>query len=56
MGRQGVSRHTAEEDSLLRDAEAVVTIAVKNVDAAKRFYAGTLRFKPQPGPEPGVQM
>ena len=40
---------------LLADKDAIATIAVKDVDAAKRFYEGTLGLKPDPGhQEPGV--
>ncbi len=41
---------------MLADKEAIATIAVKNVDAAKRFYEGTLGFKPTPTREAGVLM
>jgi len=39
---------------MLGDKEAVATIAVKNVDAAKKFYEEKLRLKQEPTKEPGV--
>jgi len=39
---------------MLGDKEAVATIAVKNVDAAKKFYEEKLRLKQEPTNEPGV--
>jgi catechol 2,3-dioxygenase-like lactoylglutathione lyase family enzyme len=39
---------------MLKDNAAVATIAVKNLDAAKKFYEGTLGLTPSPSQEPGV--
>jgi catechol 2,3-dioxygenase-like lactoylglutathione lyase family enzyme len=39
---------------MLGDREAIATIAVKNVDVAKKFYEGTLGLKPRPTQEHGV--
>jgi catechol 2,3-dioxygenase-like lactoylglutathione lyase family enzyme len=39
---------------MLGDREAIATIAVTNVDAAKKFYEGTLGLKPTPTQEQGV--
>jgi len=41
---------------MLGDKNAAATIAVKNIDAAKRFYEGTLGLKPKQSVEPGVLM
>ena len=39
---------------MLGDKEAIATIAVKNVEAARKFYEGTLGLKPTPTQEQGV--
>ena len=39
---------------MLADKDAVATIAVKDLKAAKKFYGDTLGFKPIPVPEPEV--
>jgi Predicted ring-cleavage extradiol dioxygenase len=38
---------------MLNDKDAMVTLAVKDMDAAARFYEGTLGLKPAPDAEPG---
>jgi catechol 2,3-dioxygenase-like lactoylglutathione lyase family enzyme len=38
---------------MLNDKEAIVTIAVKDLDAARRFYEETVELKPMPDAEPG---
>jgi catechol 2,3-dioxygenase-like lactoylglutathione lyase family enzyme len=43
-----------QEAVMLGDREAIATIAVTNVDAAKKFYEGTLGLKPTPTQEQGV--
>jgi catechol 2,3-dioxygenase-like lactoylglutathione lyase family enzyme len=43
-----------EEVSVLANTDAVATIAVRKVEAAKKFYEGTLGLKPMPAEEPGV--
>jgi catechol 2,3-dioxygenase-like lactoylglutathione lyase family enzyme len=40
---------------MLGSTNAIATIAVRNVDAAKKFYEGTLGLKPTRSEEPGVQ-
>jgi catechol 2,3-dioxygenase-like lactoylglutathione lyase family enzyme len=40
---------------MLRDKEAIATIAVKNIAGARKFYEGTLGLQPEPTPEQGVQ-
>src|SRR5262249_20628565 len=49
-----VSRESKEVIVLLADKDAIATIAVKDVNAAKRFYEGTLGLKPEPDQQPGV--
>ncbi len=39
---------------MLADQDVAATIAVKNIDAAKRFYGETLGLKLLPGPQPEV--
>jgi catechol 2,3-dioxygenase-like lactoylglutathione lyase family enzyme len=39
---------------MLSDKEAAATIAVKNIEVARKFYEGTLGLKPDPTEEPGV--
>ena len=39
---------------MLADKDAVATIAVKDLTAAKKFYGDTLGLKPTPVPEPEV--
>jgi len=39
---------------MLADRDAVATIAVKDLKAAKKFYGDTLGLKPTPVPEPEV--
>jgi catechol 2,3-dioxygenase-like lactoylglutathione lyase family enzyme len=39
---------------MLADKDAVATIAVKDLKAAKKFYGDTLGLKPMPVPEPEV--
>jgi len=39
---------------MLADNEAVATVAVKDLKAAKKFYGDTLGLKPVPVPEPEV--
>jgi len=39
---------------MLADKDAVATIAVKDLKAAKKFYGHTLGLKPTPVPEPEV--
>jgi catechol 2,3-dioxygenase-like lactoylglutathione lyase family enzyme len=39
---------------MLADINAVATIAVKDLKAAKKFYGDTLGLKPTPVPEPEV--
>jgi catechol 2,3-dioxygenase-like lactoylglutathione lyase family enzyme len=39
---------------VLGDTDAIATIAVKNVEAARKFYEGTLGLKPAPSQEKGV--
>jgi catechol 2,3-dioxygenase-like lactoylglutathione lyase family enzyme len=39
---------------MLADNDAVATIAVKDLKAAKKFYGDTLGLKPTPVPEPEV--
>jgi len=39
---------------MLADKDAVATIAVKDLKAAKKFYGDTLGLKPVPVPEPEV--
>ena len=41
---------------MFQNTEAVATIPVKDIDAAKRFYERTLELKPTPGDEPSVVM
>jgi catechol 2,3-dioxygenase-like lactoylglutathione lyase family enzyme len=41
---------------MLSDNDAMATIAVKDVKAARTFYEGTLGLKPVPSPEPSVLM
>jgi len=38
---------------MLRDANAMATLGVKDLDVAKRFYEGTLGLKPAARQEPG---
>jgi catechol 2,3-dioxygenase-like lactoylglutathione lyase family enzyme len=40
---------------VLGDHEAMATIAVKNLDVARKFYEGTLGLKRTPSSEKGVQ-
>ena len=39
---------------MLADTDAVATVAVKDLKAAKKFYGDTLGLKPTPVPEPEV--
>jgi catechol 2,3-dioxygenase-like lactoylglutathione lyase family enzyme len=39
---------------MLADTDAVATVAVKDLKAAKKFYGDTLGLKPVPVPEPEV--
>jgi catechol 2,3-dioxygenase-like lactoylglutathione lyase family enzyme len=39
---------------MLGDKDAIATIAVKDLERAKKFYGGTLRLKQADGDEPGV--
>jgi catechol 2,3-dioxygenase-like lactoylglutathione lyase family enzyme len=39
---------------MLADKDAVATVAVKDLKAAKKFYGDTLGLKPTPVPEPAV--
>jgi len=39
---------------VLGDNNAIATIAVKDVNVAKKFYEGTLGLKPEPSHETGV--
>ena len=39
------TNHQPEEAAMLGDKEAVATVAVKDLDAARRFYEGTLGLK-----------
>jgi catechol 2,3-dioxygenase-like lactoylglutathione lyase family enzyme len=39
---------------MLGDKDAIATIAVKDLKAAKKFYESTLGFKPVTSPEPEV--
>jgi catechol 2,3-dioxygenase-like lactoylglutathione lyase family enzyme len=39
---------------MLADRDAVATVAVKDLKAAKKFYGDTLGLKPTPVPEPEV--
>ena len=39
---------------MLKDSNATATIAVKDIDAAKRFYESVLGLTPLPATEPGV--
>ena len=40
---------------MLANTDAIATIAVKKIDAARKFYGGTLGLKPVPTEETGVQ-
>ena len=40
---------------MLGDKEAAATIAVRDINAAAKFYEGTLGLKPQPVTEKGVK-
>jgi predicted enzyme related to lactoylglutathione lyase len=39
---------------MLGDKNAIATIAVKDVEVAKKFYEGKLGLKPEPSEEPSV--
>lgn len=39
---------------MLGDKDAIATIAVKDIDVAKKFYEGTLGLKPSARQEPGT--
>lgn len=39
---------------MLRDSDAIATIAVKDIEAAKKFYETVLGLTPLPANEPGV--
>ncbi|MFN2399712.1 MAG: VOC family protein [Gemmatimonadaceae bacterium] len=39
---------------MLKNRDAVATVAVKDVDAARKFYEGTLELKPEASEEHGV--
>jgi catechol-2,3-dioxygenase len=39
---------------VLANTDAIATIAVRKVEAAKKFYEGTLGLKPMPAEETGV--
>jgi catechol 2,3-dioxygenase-like lactoylglutathione lyase family enzyme len=43
-----------EEVTVLGDKNAIATIAVKDVNVAKKFYEGTLGLKPEPSQEMGT--
>ena len=45
---------TIEEVTVLGDKNAIATIAVKDVNVAKKFYEGTLGLKPEPSEGAGV--
>jgi catechol 2,3-dioxygenase-like lactoylglutathione lyase family enzyme len=40
--------------AMLNDKEAIVTIAVKDLDVARRFYEETVELKPTKDAEPGT--
>jgi catechol 2,3-dioxygenase-like lactoylglutathione lyase family enzyme len=44
-----------KEDRMLKDKEAMATVAVRDVAAARKFYEGTLGLEPLPGPEKSAQ-
>ena len=44
-----------EEGTVLGNTDAIATIAVRKIEAAKKFYEGTLGLKPMPTQETGVQ-
>jgi catechol 2,3-dioxygenase-like lactoylglutathione lyase family enzyme len=48
------SRLAAQEVPVLGDKEAIATIAVKSVAAARKFYEGVLGLRPGETVEPGV--
>jgi len=39
---------------MLGDKEAIATVAVKDINVAKKFYEGALGLKPKPSQEPEV--
>ena len=39
---------------MLQDRDAMATVAVKDIQAARKFYEGTLGLKKLDGPEPSV--
>ena len=41
---------------MLRETDALVTLAVKDVNAARKFYEGTLGFEPVDSNEAGVSV
>jgi catechol 2,3-dioxygenase-like lactoylglutathione lyase family enzyme len=40
---------------VLANTDAIATVAVKNIETARKFYEGTLGLKPTRSDEPGVQ-
>src|SRR6266567_240658 len=52
--RQPTHPPRTREAIVIGDKEAVATIAVKDINAAKKFYEGTLGLKPTPSAETGV--
>jgi len=44
-----------EEGTVLGNTDAIATIAVRKIEAARKFYEGTLGLKPMPTQETGVQ-
>jgi catechol 2,3-dioxygenase-like lactoylglutathione lyase family enzyme len=44
-----------EEIEMLGDKEAIATVAVKDIEAAGKFYEGKLGLKPVPTPERSVR-
>lgn len=39
---------------MLGDKDAIATVAVKDLEAARKFYEGSLGFRPLPSGQPGV--
>ncbi|HEX3160216.1 MAG TPA: VOC family protein [Gemmatimonadaceae bacterium] len=39
---------------MLGDRDAIATVAVRDLDVARRFYEGTLGLKPEASEQPGV--
>jgi catechol 2,3-dioxygenase-like lactoylglutathione lyase family enzyme len=44
----------AEEVAVLTNTDAIATVPVKNIEAARKFYEGTLGLKQTRSEEPGV--